>query len=310
MSLSLCKDGEFPSPPSDRGWQLDDITLKHRLPFSSNVFQATICESGYDFILKQLQRNHTEYPPSSSIQTESSIHLTVQHPNVIRCFGIFEHNNSINLMMELATGGDLFDAMKLPTHSLARTKRFLRDIINGLKYLHDHRILHRDLRLENIVLDASGHCKIVEFGFGTVLKPGETHVSDACVCGTVDYVAPELLRREPYNEGVDIWCVGIIAHILMTKLPPFAPWTCSLPDDHQRRSITRNAILDGKIDWSYESAADMCAEGRDFVSKILVHDQSKRLTLDEMIVHPFLERGEGSAKLNNNLKSDSKESRD
>eukprot|EP01083_Nonionella_stella_P308645 1089878_1 len=173
-----------------------------------------------------------------------------------------------------------------------------------------HRILHRDLRLENIVLDASGHCKIVDFGFGTVLKPGETHVSDACVCGTVDYVAPELLRREPYNEGVDIWCVGIIAHILMTKLPPFAPWTCSLPDDHQRRSITRNAILDGKIDWSYESAADVCAEGRDFVSKILVHDQSKRLTLDEMIVHPFLERGEGSAKLNNNLKPDFKESRD
>jgi len=153
-----------------------------------------------------------------------------QHPNIIRLLDIFENVEFIYLVMEILMGGNLFKYFEkrkccLPERS---TRKIIHSLATALFYLHSYGIIHRDIKLENIMMTDKGdeaNVKIADFGLAKIIGPSELCNER---CGTLAYAAPELLLRKPYGKAVDIWSLGVIAHYLLTGVLPF---------DHKNDSV-------------------------------------------------------------------------
>lgn len=161
-----------------------------------------------------------------------------QHPHIIRLLDIFENQDYIYIVMEKLSGGDLFTYLEKRDFEISesRAKEFTHQLATALYYLHSFGIAHRDLKPENILIENNSDtacCKIVDFGLSKIIGPNEVS-SDPF--GTLSYVAPEVLMQKPYSKEVDIWSLGIIAYLLLSKVLPF--------DDEDDREIARQTIQD------------------------------------------------------------------
>lgn len=149
---------------------------------------------------------------------------------------------------------------------------------SALKLLHSKKIVHRDLKPENILMlttDEDSPIKVADFGFAKQLDEDTLKTS----LGTPNYIAPEILTKQPYNEMVDIWSFGVIAYVLLCGYPPFY-------DDSRSNLFEKIKNVSYEFDspyWDFISA-----EAKDMVSKLLVLDPAKRLTVDEVLAHPFM----------------------
>lgn len=279
------------SPPPD-GWSLGYIKKLKPLPGrGDSVFLAEVNSSGERFVLKKLDKNTGLYPASASAQLERDLHMSFKHPNVIRTLASFETESSIYLMMEYAESGDLFDAVLRPDHSELRASQYLRDVILGLQYIHSLNVVHRDVKAENIVVTSNGQCKLIDFGFATRIRKGNRYLNDKLIAGTIDYLSPEIIRKRPYNQGIDVWAIGVLAYILVCRHVPFAPHSSQLESTFAKRSVVTRAILNIEI-YRGSSYKGVSSVAKDFFERILVKDPNARMTLDEMLVHPFLNRVE------------------
>ena len=156
------------------------------------------------------------------IRSEIGILLKISHPHVIRLKEIYETPNLIQLVLELVTGGELFDRVTARgSYSERDSAASVRQILEAVKYLHENGIVHRDLKPENLLYaDPSDNSalKIADFGLGKLLtSEAQMHT----VCGTPGYCAPEVLRGVSYGPEIDMWSVGVIAYILLGGYEPF-----------------------------------------------------------------------------------------
>lgn len=279
------------SPPPD-GWSLGYIKKLKPLPGrGDSVFLAEVNSSHERFVLKKLDKNTGLYPASASAHLERDLHMSFKHPNVIRTLASFETESSIYLMMEYAESGDLFDAVLRPDHSELRASQYLRDVILGLQYIHSLNVVHRDVKAENIVVTSNGQCKLIDFGFATRIRKGNRYLNDKLIAGTIDYLSPEIIRKRPYNQGIDVWAIGVLAYILVCRHVPFAPHSSQLESTFAKRSVVTRAILNIEM-YRGSSYKGVSSVAKDFFERILVKDPNARMTLDEMLVHPFLNRVE------------------
>jgi polo-like kinase 1 len=155
-------------------------------------------------------------------------------------------------------------------------KCYTMQIINALKYLHSHRIIHRDLKLGNLFLNDKMQIKLGDFGLATKLDfDGE---KKRTICGTPNYIAPEVLEgRAGHSYEVDIWSLGVIIYTLIIGKPPFE--TTDVKATYTR--IKRNQ-------YSFPDHVPITDEARDLISRILTGDPSARPTLDQICLHPFM----------------------
>ena len=148
---------------------------------------------------------------------ERKILSIVNHPFIIKLNYAFQNNEKLYLVMDYHNGGELFQQMKnKETFSENEAKFYLSQIILAIEYLHMNKIIYRDLKPENIILDKFGYTKLTDFGLA---KDGI--ISDdfaETLCGTTDYLAPEIVRGEKYGKGVDIWCLGILLYEMIFGL--------------------------------------------------------------------------------------------
>uniref|UniRef100_A0A8D8YJJ3 non-specific serine/threonine protein kinase n=1 Tax=Cacopsylla melanoneura TaxID=428564 RepID=A0A8D8YJJ3_9HEMI len=146
-----------------------------------------------------------------SVLKEATIHRTLSHPQIIKYYGQREDTNSIYLFLEYAAGGELFDRIE-PEVGMAQweAQKFFRQLISGVEYLHTKGIAHRDLKPENVLLDLQDNLKISDFGLATVFRMNGKERPLDKKCGTLPYVAPEVLVRSYLAEPADIWSCGII----------------------------------------------------------------------------------------------------
>ena len=159
----------------------------------------------------------------TDITREIEIMQSMDHPNVIKLFEIYDEPKKMNLIMELVTGGELFDRIVAKG---SYTEKDAADVIvtlcGALSYLHDKKIVHRDLKPENILLASDAEdapIKVADFGLARVCGAGDMMKT---ACGTPGYVAPEILKNKGYDSGaVDMWSVGVILYILLCGFPPF-----------------------------------------------------------------------------------------
>eukprot|EP00350_Pseudokeronopsis_sp_OXSARD2_P013892 CAMPEP_0170540298 /NCGR_PEP_ID=MMETSP0211-20121228/318_1 /TAXON_ID=311385 /ORGANISM="Pseudokeronopsis sp., Strain OXSARD2" /LENGTH=369 /DNA_ID=CAMNT_0010842651 /DNA_START=1360 /DNA_END=2469 /DNA_ORIENTATION=- len=203
-----------------------------------------------------------------------------QHPYIIRLLDIFENQEYIYIVMECLTGGDLFTYMEKRKFTIpeSRAKAIAHQIATALYYLHQFGVAHRDLKPENILMesnDENSDLKIVDFGLSKIIGPNETSLDPF---GTLSYVAPEVLLQKPYGKEVDLWSLGVIIYLLLSRVLPF--------DDDDDREIARQTIYDPP-DFTFHPWEKVSKDGKDIAKKLLEKNRHKRPNLEEVLNHAW-----------------------
>lgn len=185
-------------------------------------------------------------------KSEIEILRTVDHKYVIKLHDVISTPGKLYLVMDLATGGELFDRIYLlGKFDENDATRVLKMILDGIQYLHSVGITHRDLKPENILYYHPGNDSriiITDFGLAAIRSPADIFMNTDC--GTVEYMAPEVIMRRPYTNAVDMWSIGVITYILLSGKMPF-------PVKHNVCSLLR-AICLGKYDYFGEVGNCIC----------------------------------------------------
>ncbi|GFO25451.1 serine/threonine-protein kinase h1 homolog [Plakobranchus ocellatus] len=214
-------------------------------------------------------------------EAELNVLRRVKHMYIIQLVEVFEAPEKVYMVMELATGGELFDRIIAKGSFTERdATRVLIMVLEGVKYLHGLGITHRDLKPENLLYYHPGHdskIMITDFGLSAMLKGPDNHMRTTC--GTPEYIAPEILARKPYTCQVDLWAIGVITYILLSGTMPF--------DDDNRTRLYR-MIIKAKYSYAGEHWKDVSPLAKDFIDKTLVLDPMERLGAVQASKHPWL----------------------
>ncbi|XP_077453277.1 serine/threonine-protein kinase H1 homolog [Stigmatopora argus] len=215
-------------------------------------------------------------------ESELCVLRRVRHTNIIQLMEVFETAERVYMVMELATGGELFDRIIARGSFTERdATRVLQMVLDGVKYLHTLGITHRDLKPENLLYyhpGADSKIIITDFGLANSRKKGDECLMKT-TCGTPEYIAPEILVRKPYTNAVDMWALGVISYILLSGTMPF---------EHDNRMKLYRQILKGKYSFSGEPWPSVSNLAKDFVDRILTVDPSARLTAGQALKHPWI----------------------
>ncbi|XP_047094616.1 calcium-dependent protein kinase 15 isoform X2 [Lolium rigidum] len=211
-------------------------------------------------------------------------HLT-GHRSIVELHGAFEDRHSVNLVMELCEGGELFDRIIARGHYSERAAAALcREVVSVVHSCHSMGVMHRDLKPENFLFlnkREDSPLKATDFGLSVFFKPGEQFKD---LVGSAYYVAPEVLKRR-YGAEADIWSAGVILYILLSGVPPF--WA-------ENEDGIFDAVLKGHIDFSSEPWPSISNGAKDLVKRMLKQDPRERLTAAEILNHPWI-REDGEA---------------
>jgi len=263
--------------PSDpREWTLSDFDVGKALGSGKfgSVYLAREKKNKYVCALKvlyksQLQSEQVEHQLRREIEIQS--HL--RHPNILRMFGYFHDEKRVYLIVEYAAGGELFKRVQKEGRlSEAQTASYIRQLADALSYCHSRHVIHRDIKPENLLLGSRGELKIADFGW-SVHSPETT--KRRTLCGTLDYLPPEMVAGTPHDHNVDVWAVGVLTYELLVGKPPFEMKGC---DETYRR-------IRG-VEVTYQPW--MSSQAVDFMSKLLVREPSARMQLSAALQHPWL----------------------
>ncbi|XP_061884132.1 myosin light chain kinase 3 [Entelurus aequoreus] len=214
------------------------------------------------------------------VRNEIQVMNQLNHSNLIQLYAAFESRHDIILVMEYVEGGELFDRIIDENCNLTEfdTVLFIRQICEGLQYMHKMYILHLDLKPENIlcVSRATNKIKIIDFGLARRYRPREKLKVNF---GTPEFLAPEVINYEFVSFPTDMWSLGVITYMLLSGLSPF------LGDDDNE---TLNNILACQWNFEEEEFTDVSDEAKDFITRLLVKSKSWRMGAAESLRHPWL----------------------
>eukprot|EP01013_Petalomonas_cantuscygni_P006788 TRINITY_DN1805_c0_g1_i1.p1 TRINITY_DN1805_c0_g1~~TRINITY_DN1805_c0_g1_i1.p1 ORF type:complete len:342 (+),score=65.92 TRINITY_DN1805_c0_g1_i1:116-1141(+) len=223
----------------------------------------------------------------SQLQREVAILKSIKHPNVVNLIQVLRTRSNIYLVLELVDGGDLDHLIRdrgaLPSEE---ARRFFREFIAGLAFVHKHGVAHRDLKLENLLIASDGRLKISDFGLARAgaatrdLGGLESDAKDFVTrCGTPNYVAPEVLTEPHYNGfKVDVWSAGVILFVLLSGRLPFP--AKNIADLYRKIQLC-----------DYQMSSRIPPGAADLLQHIIVADPEKRATMRDIISHPWFQEG-------------------
>lgn len=225
---------------------------------------------------------------ASRFQVEVDIQSALDHPNIVKLYEVFTDAKRVYLVMELCTGGELFDRIvaEAEKHDGERAfdergcATYMQQILGAMSYLHKHEYVHRDIKPENFLLQdpsEAAEIKVIDFGLAKrfVVGSGERMKTKA---GTPYYVAPQVLEGN-YDEKCDIWSCGVIAYILLCGYPPFYGDN----DDQILKRVKKGDFEFNAADWK-----DVSDGAKDLIRKMLTKDPTKRPSASTMLEHPWL----------------------
>lgn len=261
------------SPP--RGWSLRDFEIGKPLGKGKygSVYLARERRSRYIVGLKvlfkeQLLIGQVEHQLRREIEIQS--HL--RHPNILRLFGYFYDKTRVFLILEFAAHGELYKHLRGTQFDEPRAARYAASVAHALDYCHSKHVIHRDIKPENILLSLSGDIKIADFGW-SVHAPSDRRKT---LCGTLDYLPPEMVEQQSHDHNVDLWALGVLIYEFIVGHPPFeAP---QMADTH-RNIVT----VEYKI-----PPHSMSAAAADLIGRLLVKDPKQRLPLMDVLKHPWI----------------------
>jgi serine/threonine protein kinase len=228
------------------------------------------------------------------ITYETNLMKKLNHPNITKILELFEDKDYILIIMEYINGGNLFSFVKKRRKVSEKTAKFLfKQIILGIKHIHSHNIVHRDIKLENILIDLNNNIKICDFGIGRVLASPDQLLFDQC--GTPMYIAPEILlsTKETGYKGfpVDIWSSGIALYILLSGTLPFSfknGSSISIEESEKNNHHNTEELQFAIVNSEPKYIENVSEEARDLLRGLLNKNPDKRLTCNEILAHPWL----------------------
>eukprot|EP00440_Ansanella_granifera_P068875 gb/GFBE01074719.1/.p1 GENE.gb/GFBE01074719.1/~~gb/GFBE01074719.1/.p1 ORF type:complete len:1134 (+),score=302.11 gb/GFBE01074719.1/:1-3402(+) len=177
-------------------------------------------ETGQWYALKAMSKGYcVQSDTTAMVLQEKNMHMLLDSPFVVRLYTTYKDDKFLYFLLEAATGGELFEVYQVQDDffgSAAHARFYAAGVALGLRHMHSKKVIYRDLKLENILLNEKGYPLLSDMGLAKLVL-GKTYTC----CGTADYMAPEILRRTGHGRAVDWWALGIIIHIMMTGVSPF-----------------------------------------------------------------------------------------
>jgi len=241
--------------------------------------------------IKAIAKSKVKNP--SSFKNEIEIMKKLDHPNIIKLYEIFEDSRYVYLVMEVCSGGELFERITAKGHfSEAEACDVFNQIMHALYYCHSFNICHRDLKPENFLyLNGADDSplKVIDFGLSKISQANNVMTTRA---GTPYYIAPEVLQGK-YDQSCDIWSAGVILYILLCGYPPFY-------GDSDRQIL--ESVKKGKFAFDGEEWDGVSKEAKDLITKMITLP-TKRLTAAQVLEHPWMKLGNqyNKTKLSMNL---------
>lgn len=210
----------------------------------------------------------------AKIFREVHIMKKLRHPHIIRLYQVMETEKMIYLVTEYAPGGEIFDHLVRNGRMVEpEARRVFRQIVYAVRYLHQQRVVHRDLKAENLLLDADNNIKLADFGFSNEYTPG---VPLSTWCGSPPYAAPEIFEGKHYDgPRADIWSLGVVLYVLVCGALPF---------DGPTMQLLRSVVIAGKFRIPYFMSAD-CEK---LIRHMLVVEPERRLSISQILLHPWM----------------------
>ncbi|XP_059814606.1 MAP/microtubule affinity-regulating kinase 3a isoform X3 [Hemitrygon akajei] len=233
--------------------------------------------TGREVAIKIIDKTQLNPTSLQKLFREVRIMKCLNHPNIVKLFEVIETEKTLYLVMEYASGGEVFDY--LVAHGRMKEKEArakFRQIVSAVQYCHQKQIVHRDLKAENLLLDADMNIKIADFGFSNEFIIGNKLDT---FCGSPPYAAPELFQGKKYDgPEVDVWSLGVILYTLVSG---------SLPFDGQNLKELRERVLRGK----YRIPFYMSTDCENLLKRFLVLNPSKRGTLEQIMKDRWINAG-------------------
>jgi len=251
----------------------------------SEVCLAVHKENGKKFAVKCIDKKSLK-GKEDSLENEIAVLKKADHPNIVKMCEMFEDKNYLYLVMDLVTGGELFDRIvERGSYSEKDASECVKQILIAVGYLHDLGIVHRDLKPENLLYqDETEDSRLMISDFGLSKMEGTEAMATAC--GTPGYVAPEVLMGKHYGKEVDCWSIGVIAYILLCGYPPFY-------DENDATLFAQ--IMRGEYEFDSPYWDDISANAREFVGFFMTVDVKQRYTCAQALKHPWID-GEDQSK--------------
>ncbi|XP_043934139.1 aurora kinase C-like [Protopterus annectens] len=262
-------------PPAKKKFALDDFDIGRPLGKGKfgNVYLAR--EKTLNFIValkvlfkSQLEKESVEH----QLRREIEIQAHLRHPNILQLYNYFHDRKRIFLILEYAPRGELYkELQKCGRFDEQRSATYMEELADALIYCHSKKVIHRDIKPENLLMGLRGELKIADFGW-SVHAPS---LRRKTMCGTLDYLPPEMIEGKTHDEKVDHWCIGVLCYEFLVGNPPF---------ESPSHSETYKRIT--KVDLHFPSY--MSEGAKNLISKLLQHNPSQRLTLKGVLEHPWV----------------------
>ena len=262
--------------------KISDFDIKKELGSGAfgHVYLVVHKQTNAQYAIKAIdKRNKMNVEETPYFKREIEVMYKVHHPNVVKLYGHFEDNNYCYFLMEYISKGNLYGLIPKDNKKRINTKvvaTIMKDVISAVYYLHNMNppIIHRDIKPENILLNDGLVAKLTDFGWSNYIFNG---IKRTTLCGTPVYMAPEIIREQPHDEKVDIWCIGVLLFELTTGTLPFQGETTE---------ALKNNILNLKISWP----KDINLDAKNLIIKILKIEPDQRISLTDIIQHDFFSK--------------------
>ncbi|CAO1412004.1 unnamed protein product [Diamesa tonsa] len=261
---------------NDKDWSLANFDIGRPLGRGKfgNVYLAREKQTKFVIALKVLfKKQITEQRIEHQVRREIEIQSHLRHPNILRMYGFFHDDSRIYLILEYAPKGTLFTCLKQQPNNCFSEKIssvYIESLVSALIYLHKHDVIHRDIKPENLLLGNANQLKIADFGW-SVHEPVSNRTT---LCGTMDYLSPEMVKGEPHTKTVDVWSLGVLMFELLTGSAPF---------HDANHDVTYKKIM--RVD--YKLPSHISKPAAHLISKLLVFNPLQRMTLEQVSTHPW-----------------------
>ncbi|KVH92245.1 serine/threonine-protein kinase SAPK2-like [Cynara cardunculus var. scolymus] len=234
--------------------------------------------SGELYAVKYIERGNKI---DEHVEREILNHRSLKHPNIIRFKEVLLTETHLAIVMEYASGGELFDRISSAGRfSEDEARFFFQQLISGVRYCHSMQICHRDLKLENVLLDGSStpRLKICDFGYS---KSSVLHSQPKSTVGTPAYIAPEVLSRKEYDGKIaDVWSCGVTLYVMLVGAYPFE-------DDDDPRNFRKTLTRILSVQYAVPDYVRVSLECKQLLSRIFIAHPEKRITIPEIQKHPW-----------------------
>jgi serine/threonine protein kinase len=250
----------------------------------SDVYTAVEMNSNLQWAVKVVEKKKLNEAEREMMRSEVAIMRLLNHNNVVQMKEVFEDKQKMDLITELVEGGELFDRIHSKKVLSEYTSFYIiRQLLDAVKYLHDVGIVHRDIKPENILLTDDSEIptiKLADFGLSKLVGPTDMLRT---TCGTLAYVAPEVLMQRPYGKAVDIWSIGVVAYLMLRGRLPF---------DSKDRHILIQKTIEADLDLTGPYWDKFTPYSLDFLRKTMDKNTERRLTVDQALNHAWIRNGD------------------